>query len=216
MSEAATEASLARIRVFIVDDHPLVRVGLRTVIAAEVDMEVVGEAGDGPSALAGFAGLRPDITLMDLRLPDSSGVELIAKIRAFAPEARIIVLTTYDGDEDVFRAVQAGARGYLLKDTFAEGMLDAIRHVHAGRRLIAPEVAARLAERVANPELTGREISVLELVAKGMSNREIGAALFLAEETIKTHLRRIYAKLGAADRTEATLIAVQRGVVRLR
>jgi two-component system, NarL family, response regulator len=204
-----------KIRVLIVDDHPLVRVGLRTVIGAEPDMEVVGEAGDGTTAIATYRATRPDITLMDLRLPGMSGPEIISAIRAEAPTANIIVLTTYDADEDVYRAVQAGARGYLLKGTFAEGMLDAIRHVHAGRRLMAPEVAARLADRVSSPSLTAREVNVLELVAKGMSNREIGAALFLSEDTIKTHLRRIYAKLGVGDRTEAALLAVQRGIVKL-
>jgi two-component system NarL family response regulator len=205
-----------KIRVLVVDDHPLVRVGLRTVINAESDMEVVAEAGDGPSAIASYTELKPDITLMDLRMPGMSGPEIITQIRALAPDANVIVLTTYDADEDVYRAVQAGARGYLLKGTFAEGMLDAIRHVNAGRRLMAPEVAARLADRVSSPSLTAREVTVLELVAKGMSNREIGAALFLSEDTIKTHLRRIYAKMGVGDRTEAALLAVQRGVVKLR
>jgi two-component system NarL family response regulator len=205
-----------KIRIMIVDDHPVVRLGLRTMIDAEPDMEVVAEAGDGPAALTAFAAHHPDITLMDLRLPGMSGPETIAAIRATAPQANIIVITTYDADEDVYRAVQAGARGYLLKGTFAEGMVEAIRNVNAGRRLIAPEAAARLAERVSNPALTSREIAVLELVAKGMSNREIGTALSLAEDTVKTHLKRIYAKLGVGDRTEAVLLAVQRGVIRLR
>jgi two-component system NarL family response regulator len=216
-ADAGNAATSARkIRVLVVDDHPLVRVGLRTVINAETDMEVVAEAGDGATAIASFTEQKPDITLMDLRLPGMSGPEIITHIRALAPEANVIVLTTYDADEDVYRAVQAGARGYLLKGTFAEGMLDAIRHVHAGRRLMAPEVAARLADRVSSPSLTTREVTVLELVAKGMSNREIGAALFLSEDTIKTHLRRIYAKMGVGDRTEAALLAVQRGVVKLK
>lgn len=204
-----------KIRVLVVDDHQVVRLGLRAMIDAEPDMEVVAEAGDGPTAIAAFAQHRPDVTLMDLRLPGMSGPEIIAEIRKGAPGANIIVITTYDADEDVYRAVQAGARGYLLKGTFAEGMLEAIRHVHAGRRLIAPEVAARLADRVASPALTAREIAVLELVAKGMSNKEIGATLFLSEDTIKTHLRHVYAKLGVGDRTEAALLAVQRGIIRL-
>jgi two-component system NarL family response regulator len=212
---AGTAATPGKIRVLVVDDHPMVRVGLRTVINGEADMEVVAEAGDGPAAIAAFTQHRPNITLMDLRLPGMSGPEIIAQIRTLAPDANVIVLTTYDADEDVYRAVQAGARGYLLKGTFAEGMLDAIRHVHAGRRLMAPEVAARLADRVSSPSLTSREVTVLELVAKGMSNREIGAALFLSEDTIKTHLRRIYAKMGVGDRTEAALLAVQRGLVKL-
>ncbi len=205
----------SKIRVLVVDDHQVVRMGMRAMITAEPDMEVVAEAGDGLSAIAAYEQHRPDITLMDLRLPGMSGPEIISEIRKRSPTANIIVITTYDADEDVYRAVQAGARGYLLKGTFAEGMLEAIRHVHAGRRLIAPEVAARLADRVSSPSLTSREISVLELVARGMSNKEIGATLFLTEDTIKTHLRHAFAKLGVGDRTEAALLAVQRGIIRL-
>jgi two-component system NarL family response regulator len=198
-----------------VDDHQVVRMGMKAMINAEVDMEVVAEAGDGRAAITAYELQRPDITLMDLRLPGMSGPEIITEIRKRAPHANIIVITTYDADEDVYRAVQAGARGYLLKGTFAEGMLEAIRHVHAGRRLIAPEVAARLADRVASPSLTSREVSVLELVARGMSNKEIGATLFLTEDTIKTHLRHAFAKLGVSDRTEAAMLAVQKGIIRL-
>jgi DNA-binding NarL/FixJ family response regulator len=204
-----------RIRVLIVDDHQVVRMGLRAMIDAEPDLQVVAEAGDGPAAIAAFREHRPDITLMDLRLPGMSGPEIITAIRKETSDANIIVITTYDADEDVYRAVEAGARGYLLKGTFAEGMLEAIRHVHAGRRLIAPEVAARLADRVASPSLTSREVAVLGLVAKGMSNKEIGATLFLSEDTVKTHLRHVYGKLGVGDRTEAALLAVQRGIIRL-
>jgi two-component system NarL family response regulator len=206
-----------KIRVLIVDDHRIVRVGLRAIIDAEADMEVVAEAGDGPEALAAFTQHRPDITLLDLRLPGMSGPEIITAMRALEPTAAVIVLTSYDSDEDVFRAVQAGARGYLLKGTFPEGILEAaIRKVHAGQRLIAPEAAARLADRVSSPSLTPREVAVLELVAKGKSNKEIGATLALAEGTVKTHLKRIYEKLGVGDRTEAALSAVQRGIVTLR
>jgi DNA-binding NarL/FixJ family response regulator len=199
------------IRILVVDDHPVVRLGLRAMIDAEPDMEVVAEAGDGPGAVAAFGAHRPDITLMDLRLPGVGGPETIARIRAGSPDANIIVITTYDADADVYRAVQAGARGYLLKGTFAEGMLEAIRHVHAGGKLIA----RKLEERASAPELTSREVGVLELVAKGMSNKEIAAALFLSEDTIKTHLRHVYAKLGVGDRTEAALLAVQRGIITL-
>jgi two-component system NarL family response regulator len=205
-----------RIRVLVVDDHPLMRLGLRTKIDAEPDMVVVAEAGDGPTAIAEHAAHRPDITLLDLRLPGMDGPEIITVIRKRDPDARIVILTTYDADEDVYRAVQAGARGYLLKGTFAEGILEAIRTVHAGRRLIAPEVAARLADRVSSPSLTSREIAVLELVARGMSNKEIGAALFVSETTIKYHLKNIYVKLGAGDRTEAALLATQRGILTIR
>ena len=210
-----TATTVTKIRVLIVDDHQVVRMGLRAMIDAEPDMVVVGEAGEGTAAIAAYQQHRPDITLMDLRLPGMGGPEIISAIRKGAPDANIIVITTYDADEDVYRAVEAGARGYLLKGTFAEGMLEAIRHVHAGRRLIAPEVAARLADRVSSPSLTAREVAVLELVAKGMSNKEIGATLFLSEDTVKTHLRHVYGKLGVGDRTEAALLAVQRGIIRL-
>jgi two-component system NarL family response regulator len=205
-----------RIRVLVVDDHPLMRIGLRARIEAESDMEVVAEAGDGPAAIAAYTAHKPDIMLLDLRLPGMDGPQIITVIRQDDPGAKIIILTTYDADEDVYRAVQAGARGYLLKGTFAEGIMEAIRNVNAGRRLIAPEVAARLADRVSSPSLTSREVAVLELVAKGMSNKEIGAALFVSETTIKYHLKNIYAKLGASDRTEAALVATQRGILTIR
>src|SRR3954469_18200724 len=204
-----------KIRVLIVDDHPVVRVGLRTTIDAEPDMKVVAEAGDGAAAIAAFTEHRPDITLMDLRLPGMSGPEIITKIRAGSPDAAIIVITTYDADADVYKAVQAGARGYLLKGTFTEGMLEAIRHVHAGGRLIAREVASRMDEHAARPSLTSREVGVLELVAKGLSNKEIGAALFVSEDTIKTHLKHVFTKMGVGDRTEAALLAIQRGIINL-
>jgi DNA-binding NarL/FixJ family response regulator len=207
----------AKIRVLIVDDHRVVRVGLRAIIDAEPDMEVVAEAGDGPAALAAYAEHKPDITLLDLRLPGMSGPEVLTALREKDPEATVIVLTSYDADEDVYRAVQAGARGYLLKGTLPDGVLEAaIRKVHAGQRLLAPEAAARLADRMTSPQLTPREVAVLELVARGKSNKEIGTMLSLAEGTVKTHLKRIYEKLGVGDRTEAALVAVQRGIVSLR
>lgn len=204
-----------KIRVLVADDHQVVRVGLRTVIDAEPDMEVVGEAADGRSTIKAFQTHQPDVTLLDLRMPGLSGAHVITEILRQSPKANILVVTTYDADEDVFRAVQAGARGYLLKDTFAEGMLEAIRNVHAGRRLIDPAVAARLMDRLNEPSLTAREMEVLELVARGMTNREIGAALSVGEETVKAHLKHVFVKLGASDRTEAALIAVQRGLIRL-
>jgi two-component system NarL family response regulator len=206
-----------KIRVLIVDDHRVVRVGLRAIIDAEADMEVVAEAGDGPAALAAYTEHKPDITLLDLRLPGMTGPEVLVALRQRDPEAKVIVLTSYDADEDVYRAVQAGARGYLLKGTLPDGVLEAaIRKVHAGQRLLAPEAAARLADRMTSPQLTPREVAVLELVAKGKSNKEIGTMLTLAEGTVKTHLKRIYEKLGVGDRTEAALMAVQRGIVSLR
>jgi two-component system NarL family response regulator len=148
-------------------------------------------------------------------MPGLSGPHIITEIRKRDPDAHIIVVTTYDADEDVFRAVQAGARGYLLKDTFTEGMLEAIRNVHAGRRLIDPQLAARLMERIEQPSLTAREISVLELVARGMTNREIATALSMGEETVKAHLKHVFSKLDVTDRTEAALTALQRGVIRI-
>jgi two-component system NarL family response regulator len=206
-----------KIRVLVVDDHKVVRVGLRAMISHEPDMEVIAEAGNGPEALAAHAQHHPDVTLMDLRLPDIGGAELITQIRKNDPQARFIILTSYDADEDVFRAIQAGAHGYLLKGTFPEGILEeAIRTVHAGRRVIPPGIAERLASRLSVPALTPREIAVLELVAKGLSNREIGAALSTRPGTVKTHLERIYAKLGVGDRTAAALAAIQRGLVNLR
>jgi two-component system NarL family response regulator len=148
-------------------------------------------------------------------MPGLTGPHVITEIRKHDPDAHVIVVTTYDADEDVFRAVQAGARGYLLKDTFSEGMLEAIRNVHAGRRLIDPQLAARLMDRINEPSLTARELSVLGLVARGMTNREIGAALSMGEETVKAHLKHVFAKLDVSDRTEAALVAVQRGLIRI-
>src|SRR5688572_24479798 len=217
MTDVGREESPGKIRILVVDDHMIVRVGLRTVISEEEDMEVVAEAGDGPAALAAWEAHRPDVTLLDLRLPDVSGADLITRIRQRDPAAKILVLTSYDADEDIYRAVQAGARGYLLKGTLPDGVLEAaIRAVHAGQRHLPANVADRLADRIGAPSLTPREIAVLELVAKGLSNSEIGAALSVSAGTIKTHLKRIYPKLGVGDRTAAALAAVQRGLVSLR
>jgi len=203
------------IRVLVADDHQVVRVGLRAIIEAEPDMEVIAEAADAAGAIASFRAHRPDVALLDLRMPGMSGPHVIAAIRREHPDAQIVVVTTYDADEDVFRAVQAGARGFLLKDTFTEGILEAIRTVHAGRRLIDPQVAARLMDRISEPSLTAREISVLQLVARGMTNKEIGVAGSMSEETVKAHLKHVFAKLDVSDRTEAALLAVQRGLIRL-
>ena len=206
-----------KIRILIVDDHLIVRVGIKTIVNAEPDMEVVAEAADGPEALTAAEACRPDVVLMDLRLPTMSGPEVIGELTRRQPGAKVIVLTSYDADEDVYRAMQACARGYLLKGTFPEGILEAaIRRVHGGDRHIPREIAERLAQRLASPSLTPREIQVLELVARGLSNREIGSVLTTSAGTVKTHLKRIYAKLGVSDRTEAALAAVQRGLVSLR
>jgi two-component system, NarL family, response regulator len=204
-----------KIRILLVDDHHVVRMGLRALVASQTDMEVIAEGASGEEAVAAFEQWKPDVTLMDLRLPKMSGPQAIAEIRSRHPDARIIVITTYDGDEDVYRAVHAGARGYILKDTFPDAMLEAIRHVHAGKLLLPPELVMRLAERLSTPALSAREIQVLDLVAKGLSNKEIGATLFVSEAAIKNHLQRLFRKLGVADRTEAVMLAVQRGIISL-
>lgn len=201
------------ITVVVVDDHPVVRRGLASMIDDEPDLHVVGQCSSAAEAVQMCNALRPNVTLMDLRMPDMSGTDAIVAIRRQIPDARIIVLTTFDGDEDVFRAVQAGARGYLLKGTLPEAIMEAIRNVHAGGTLFAPQIATRLVDRMQSASLSEREIEVLQLVAKGMSNKEIGAALFVAEHTVKNHLKRIYGKLGVADRTEAAMVAAQRGII---
>lgn len=178
-------------------------------------MTVVAEAGDGHQAIELFRQLNPDVTLMDLRLPVMSGVEAIAKIRGESCNARIIVLTTYDGDEDIHRALQAGAQGYLLKDMFREELLGAIRAVHAGYKRIPAAVGAKLAERVGNVDLTAREMEVLRLIAGGKNNREIGLALAITEGTVKGHVNNILSKLGVNDRTQAVTTAIQRGIIHL-
>jgi two-component system NarL family response regulator len=203
-----------RIRVLIADDHPLIRLGLRSLIGGQPDMEVVADAADGVEAVRLFSEHRPDVTLMDLRMPGLEGPEAISAILRVDPQASIIVLTTYDGDEDIYRAVEAGARGYLLKDTFPEGTLGTIRDVHAGGRPFGPEITARLARRAPGSTLNGRERAILKLVAQGLTNKEIQVAMSLAEGTLKHHLKRIFDKLEVTDRTAATLVAVQQGVLR--
>jgi DNA-binding NarL/FixJ family response regulator len=204
-----------RIRILIVDDHFVVRTGLAAVISTQPDMEVVGEAVDGRQAVEMFRKHTPDITLMDLRMPEMNGVQAIAAIRREFADARFIVLTTYDGDEDIYRALQAGARGYLLKDMLREGLIEAIRAVHAGQRRIPAEVANRLADRMTRTELTSREMEVLELIVRGRSNKQIGAELGIAEGTVKIHINNILSKLGVDDRTQAATSALQRGLVHL-
>jgi DNA-binding NarL/FixJ family response regulator len=203
------------IQVLTVDDHPLLRKGIVGLVNAESDMRVVAEASTGVEATKQFKQHRPDITLMDLQLPDMSGIEAMIAIRQEFPEARIIVLTTYAGDVQVVRALKAGARGYLLKADVNEELLDTIRSVHAGHRWIHPEVAAELAEYTGKEALTVREIEVLRLIATGNANKEIGAKLSVGEDTVKRHVTNILGKLDANDRTHAVTIALKRGIIEL-
>jgi len=203
------------IRVMVIDDHQIVRQGLVALINTEPDLTVVAEGANGQQAIELFRQHQPDITLMDLRLPVISGVEATKAIRREFPTAKIIVLTTYDGDEDIYRALRAGAQSYLLKGISFEELLEAIRTVHAGLRRIPAAVAERLAERLVGPELTGRELQVLELIVKGKSNKEIATELVISEATVKTHINSILSKLGVSDRTQAATSALQRGIVHL-
>lgn len=199
----------------VVEDHHIVRQGLVALLATIPDMTVVAEAADGKQAIDLFRQHRPDVTLMDLRLPAMSGVDAVEQIRREFPLARIIVLTTFDGDEDIYRALQAGARAYLLKGMFGDELMDAIRAVHSGKSRIPAIVAERLAERMGGPSLTGRELEVLELIVLGNSNKEIGGELAISEATVKTHINSILDKLGVTDRTQAVRTALQRGIVHL-
>lgn len=206
-------SSTGRIRLVIADDHPVVREGLVAMINRQPDMCVVAEAADGRAAVEAVLRHRPDLTLMDLRMPRMSGLEAIHEILKNAPSSRILVLTTYDGDEDIYRALQAGARGYLLKDVFREELLEAIRNAVTGLRIVPPKVAARLAEHLGESELTHRELDVLRLIVGGKSNKEIAEALSISEGTVKGHLNSIFNKLGVSDRTQAAISALQRGFV---
>lgn len=191
------------------------RQGLVALIKTVPDMTVVAEAADGQQGVALFRKHQPDVTIMDLRLPGMGGVEAIGAIRRDFPAARIIVLTTFDGDENIFRALQAGARGYLLKDMFGDELMEAIRTVHAGKMRIPAPVAERLAGRMGGPSLTNRELDVLRLIVSGKSNKEIGGELSISEATVKTHINNILSKLGVSDRTQAATTALQRGIIDL-
>jgi two-component system NarL family response regulator len=204
-----------RIRILVVDDHPILRAGLGASIGAESDMEIVAAASNGQEALALFQKHRPDITLMDLKMPVMDGVEAIQAIRGQFPSTKVIVLSTYQGDEDIYRALEAGATTYLLKDTLAEDLVRVIREVFAGSRPLPAPVAQRLADRLLHPDLTARELEVLRLIAKGMRNKEIAARLGISEETAQGHVKNILLKLGLHDRTEAVAVAVRRGIVHM-
>lgn len=204
-----------RMSVLIADDHSVVRQGLVSLIEDKADMRVIGEASNGREATELWKKHRPDVTLLDLRMPELDGVGAIKVIRAADENARIIVLTTYDGDEDIYRAIQAGAKGYLLKDVPCEALLDCVRRVHRGDTCMPVHLAAKLARRVSGQTLSEREINVIELLAQGKSNKEIGSALFISEGTVKSHLKRIFGKLGVISRTEAIAKATRRGLIQL-
>ena len=206
----------APIRLLIVDDHPVVRDGLVAILhQAEPDLEVVGEAGDGKEAVTAWRTLRPTVTIMDLQLPGQSGVEAIVAIRREDPDARVLVLTTFDGDADIQRALEAGARGYLLKSMRRATLIEAVRAVAAGKRYLPPATAARLVEGMESERLTARELDVLKLLAQGHRNREIADALGLAEPTVKIHVNNLLRKLQVKDRTEATMVALRRGIIHM-
>jgi two-component system NarL family response regulator len=203
------------IRVLIVDDHFIVRMGLCGIINMQPDMAVVAEAEDGEEAVRRFREHRPDVTLMDLRMPGMDGIEAIGTIRKEFPQANLLALSTYKGDEFVYRALQAGARGYLLKNIPGDQLLDAIRTVHGGRRYIPAEIATHLADRIHQVDLSARELDVLSRIARGMTNKEIGAELGVQESTVKAHVINILNKLGVNDRTLAVTTAIQRGILHL-
>ena len=213
-----TRASMtdkARIRILCVDDHPLLREGIAAIINNQPDMVLIAEASTGTEAIQKYKEHRPDVTLMDLRLPDMSGVDSLIAIRADIPEARIIMLSTFEGDVEIQRALEAGARAYMLKNMPPKELVDVIRQVHAGKKRIPTEIAAHLAEHFSDDALTDREIDVLKHIAGGNRNRDIAERLFISEETVKVHIKHIMEKLGASDRTQAVAIAVRRGIIQL-
>jgi DNA-binding NarL/FixJ family response regulator len=211
----ATAPAVARASVLVVDDHLLVRTGVANIISHEPDLHVVAEAANGLEALDAFDRYHPDVTLLDLRMPILEGVETVRRIRARDPNAKVIVLTTYDTDEDIARALQAGAKAYILKDISADALVACIHDVLAGKTYLAPAAAAKLAERITQVQLTPRELATLRLMADGRSNKEIATALGISERTVKTHLGHLFEKLGVTSRTEAVKVASRRGLVRL-
>jgi two-component system, NarL family, response regulator len=209
-----TENGTEKIRILVADDHAVVRGGVVAILGQQPDMTVVGEAADGQTALVLYAEHRPDVTMVDLRMPGLDGVGVIERIRALNAEARIVILTTYDTDDDIERGLRAGARAYLLKDVTPEELAACVRDVHAGRTRVAPAVAARLAERLGQVRLSTRELEVLRLLADARSNKEIASALDITIGTVKTHVNALFAKLGVGSRTEAMKVALQRGLIR--
>lgn len=204
-----------QIRVLSVDDHALLREGIAVIINSQPDMVLVSQASSGHEAIQQYRDFKPDVTLMDLRLPDLSGIDAVIAIRTEFPEARIIMLTTFEGDVEIQRALEAGARGYLLKNMPPSELVQVIRQVHAGKKRVPPEIAAQLAEHMSDEALTAREVEVLQQVAGGNRNKDIASRLFISEETVKVHVKHIMDKLGAKDRTQAIAIAVRRGIIQL-
>jgi DNA-binding NarL/FixJ family response regulator len=215
MSSRSAAVGTAAARVLVVDDHALFRTGVANIINQESDLRVVAEAGNGVDAVAAYEQHRPDVTLLDLRMPVMEGVEAVRRIRTRDPQAKVIVLTTYDTDEDISRALKAGAKAYVLKDITADGLVACIHDVLAGKTYLAPAAAAKLAEGVTRVQLTPRELATLRLLADGQSNKEIANALGISERTVKTHLGHLFEKLGVTSRTEAVKVATRRGLVRL-
>lgn len=203
------------VRILIADDHQVVREGLVAIIGRQPDMDIVAEAGDGAAALELYRTVRPDLSLLDLRMPGMDGLEVLDAIRGEDPAAAVIVLTTFDDEEDIYRSLRGGARGYILKDALKDELLTCIREVRAGRSYIPPLIASKLAQRMSGAELTARERDVLELMAPGKSNRQIAADLFITEGTVKVHVNNILGKLGTRGRTEAVAFAIKHGLVRL-